>query len=146
MEETARLIVDGLTGAVGKHVRHRAATAILQDPGLYQFRATPLERIARGNLSKAGSVATNLAQYLAKCLIGLSGLLALSLAVLPLSSERGQLPSNLGMVVVVLAKIMSLRRSIAVWIHAQWTVHGMIGMTGTHVPQLAAVGRLCASG
>mmetsp|Transcript_21563 Transcript_21563/g.50535 ORF Transcript_21563/g.50535 Transcript_21563/m.50535 type:complete len:308 (-) Transcript_21563:2337-3260(-) len=146
MEESAQLIVGGLTGVAGRSAPHRAAMVTLPGLGLFLFRPTPLERHAKESRSKRGSAAMHLALCIARCLIGLSGLLARSLAVPDLWSARGRSRNKLRMVAHAMAKTICMRRNIVVWIHAQWIVLGMIGAIGMPVLLLVEVVTPCVPG
>lgn len=130
MEESAQLIVGGLTGVAGRSAPHRAAMVTLLDLGLFLFRPTLSERHAKESRSKLGSAAMQLALCIARCLIGLSGLLARSRVVPGLWSARGQSRNKLRMVAPALARTMCMKRNIVAWTHAQWIVRGMIGAIG----------------
>jgi len=88
----------------------------------------------------------HLALCIARCLIGLSGLLARSLAVPDLWSARGRSRNKLRMVAHAMAKTICMRRNIVVWIHAQWIVLGMIGAIGMPVLLLVEVVTPCVPG
>mmetsp|Transcript_78786 Transcript_78786/g.189041 ORF Transcript_78786/g.189041 Transcript_78786/m.189041 type:complete len:309 (+) Transcript_78786:963-1889(+) len=130
MEDSAQLIVSGLTGVAGRSAPHRAAMVTLLDLGLSRFRPTPLERHAKESRNKLGSAAMHLALCIARCLIGLSGLLARSLVVPDLWSARGQSRNKLRMVALALARTICTKRNIVAWTHAQLIVPGMIGAIG----------------